>query len=222
MASERLVALQAEIEAKQREVERIIAEEAKKKAMPPLATAIEEVLSAQAAIAESRTLESAAVKAALAIDNFRDPGRRTDYYAATLSASVLPPAAAAFASKGARVEWPIATIEDLLDEAQRERCSDNKPYAENAAAREAIFKTVIASSKAGERLVASKDKMLKALLNQAREDAKTKRENANMFETLFAQMAALQARVTTLEEEKAAKARLAEETIRSLGYSTGY
>jgi len=222
MASERLIALQAEIEVKQREVERIIAEEARKNAMLPLEVALEEVLSARAAIAESHKLESAAVKAALDAGSLRDPGGRTAYHAATLSATVLPPAAAAFASKGAQVEWPIATIEDLLDEAQRERRCDNKPYAENAAAREAIFKTVIASSKAGERLVASKDKMLKALLEQAREDAKTKRENAKMFETLFAQMAALQARVTTLEEEKAAKDRLAEETIRSLGYSTGY
>ena len=129
MASERLVALQAEIEAKQREVERIIAEEAKKNSVPPLINALEVM-------------------------------------------------------RG--VMWPAPAS------------------AEAASAAEAA------------------DKLLTALLNQAREDAETKRANADMFESMRAQMAALQARVTTLEEEKAAKARLAEETIRSLGYSTGY
>jgi hypothetical protein len=163
MAAERLIALQAEIEAKQREVERIIAEEAKKNTVPPLIDALEEVVSTQA----------------FANDAFRDfheythPGR----------------------SRGARPT------------------QDSRAEEENLKA--LMYETRVAHD-------AAKDKMLKALLDQAREDAKTKCDNANMFETLFAQMRALQARVTTLEEEKVVKDRLAEETIRSHGYSTGY
>ena len=172
MASERLVALQAEIEAKQREVERIIAEEAKKKAMPPLEVALEEVMTAKAA--------------------------KIDAYHDYCGCGVL------YRSRDHELAQQARDLERLYLDAQDSR------------AVEANLKAL--SYEASDAHDVSEDKMLKALLDQAREDAKTKRENANMFETLFAQMRALQARVTTLEEEKAAKDRLAEETIRSLGY----
>ena len=44
--------------------------------------------------------------------------------------------------------------------------------------------------------------VLNALLVQAREDAETKRVNANTLESMLAQIVALQTRVTILEEEK--------------------
>lgn len=168
MASERLIAIQAEIEAKQREVEakqreveRIIAEEAKKNTVPPLIDALEEVVSTRA---------------------FANDAHRS---------------------------WQeyVASRHRILVNQNRWVIEEN-------------LKALI--NETGVAHDAAKDRMHKALLEQAREDAKTKRDNANLFETLFAQMRALQARVTTLEEEKVAKDRLAEETIRSRGYSTGY
>jgi hypothetical protein len=193
MASERLIALQAEIEAKQREVERIIAEEARKNAMPPLAAALEEVLSAQAFADEASTRKS---KSAEAYNRMR----RVDVV-------------------GDQRAW----LASCARAQEREYLDGNDEVsAGNAATTALMYEDSLAADAAGERLVAAKDKMLKALLDQALEDAKTKRDNANMFETLFAQMRALQARVTTLEEEKVVKDRIAEETIRSLGYSTGY
>jgi len=193
MASERLVALQAEIEAKQREVERIIAEEARKNAMLPLEVALEEVLSAQAFADEANTRSI----------------KSTDAYNLMHGVDV----------RGDQRAW----LASCARAQEREYLDGNDDVSAGKAATTALmYENALARDAAGERLVAAKDKMLKAILEQAREDAKTKRENANMFETLFAQMRALQARVTTLEEEKAAKDRLAEETIRSLGYSTGY
>ena len=181
MAAERLVALQAEIEAKQREVERIIAEEARKNAMPPLAMALEEVMSAQAAETDG-------------YNNLHCYWMRKEGRAPSLSDK---------------------------DHANQARYLERLYLDEHdSRAEEQNLTAVMYETREAHRL--AKDKMFKALLEQAHEDAKTKRENGNMFETLFAQMAALQARVTTLEEEKVAKDRLAEETIRSLGYSTGY
>jgi hypothetical protein len=181
MASERLIALQAEIEAKQREVERVIAEEAKKNTVPPLIDALEEVMSAKAA-------ETAASR------DFHDYG-------------VL--------QYGHCTAFSNQDLAKLARDLERLYLDGQDPRAVEQNLRALMFENMDAHD-------AAKDKMHKALLNQAREDAETKRENSNMFETLLAQMAALQARVTTLEEEKAAKDRLAEETIRSLGYSTRY
>jgi hypothetical protein len=193
MASERLIALQAEIEAKQREVERIIAEEARKNAMLPLEVALEEVLSAQAFADEANKRSIKSGEAYNLLQGIDVTGDKRAWFASCARAQER----------------------EYLD-------GNDEVSAGNAATKALMYENSLASDAAGERLVAAKDKMIKALLEQAREDAKTKRENANMFETLFAQMAALQARVTTLEEEKAAKDRRAEETIRSLGYSTGY
>jgi hypothetical protein len=193
MAAERLVALQAEIEAKQREVERIIAEEARKNAMPPLAVALEEVLSAQAFADEANTRSNKSGEA----------------YQLMRGVAVV----------GDQRAW----LASCARAREREYLDGNDEVSAGKEATTALmYENTLASEAAGERLVAAKDKMLKALLEQVHEDAKTKRDNANMFETLFAQMRALQARVTTLEEEKVAKDRIAEETIRSLGYSTGY
>jgi DNA repair exonuclease SbcCD ATPase subunit len=179
MASERLAALQAEIEAKQREVERIIAEEAKKNTVPPLIEALEEVVSAQAS--------DTAADFDLHCYNMLQSGR--------------------------------APCHSMDDQAKVWREHLRQALDEGRSTEEATKRVLFYETKAAHN--AAKDKMLRALLNQAREDAETKRANADMFESMRAQMAALQARVTTLEEEKAAKARLAEETIRSLGYSTG-
>jgi hypothetical protein len=204
MASERLVALQAEIEAKQLEVERIIAEEAKKNTVPPLIDALEEVLSAQAFADEANLAQTSAGNAWAN----RDPNSNPHVDAA--KAARQRERANREALKKAHTNedpgWYERHQAACIGEATR------------AGLEALMYETCVASTEAGAAVAIAKDKMHKALLNQAREDAETKRENANMFETLFAQMRTLQARVTTLEEEKAAKDRLAEETIRSLGY----
>jgi hypothetical protein len=195
MADERLAALQAEIEAKQLEVERIIAEEAKKNTVPPLIEALEEVVAAQAALDEAQAAATTA-GAAWQLRRGKDvPVTLEDH------------------AKAAREKERLC-----LERFNREFDEGSKRGAEDAAAEASMYETCVASAAAGARAATAKDKMLKALIRQAREDAETKRANADMFESLLAQMAALQARVTTLEEEKAAKDRLAEETIRSLGY----
>jgi hypothetical protein len=224
MADERLAALQAEIEAKQREVERIIAEEAKKNTVPPLIEALEEVLRTQEAADEAAAVARAAYVASQGDQSGKQAALATQ---ARERARPFLEKLASATNDGERDQWRRLAEKEEKDALMWETADAHGPFVMRSAA--------------------AKDMMLKALLVQAREDAETKRANADMFESMLAQIAALQTRVTTMEGEKesmlaqiaalqtrvttiegekAAKDRLAEETIRSLGYittaSTGY
>ena len=222
MASKAIAALQSEIEAKQREVQRLAEIETKKNAIPPLIEAIEEHLSVREGANEPWT----SIK--VAMDACEDASRvaLTTYNVAKINVSddylkipslSIPLIERLEASRKQAKFW-LEQLETYTEQKRWEMGNDSNFEASKKRTRNALIASdaqvmhleaqiafeEVSSSIARAATLATNTEyiMLKSLLNTTREDMDWKQANSDMVGLLIKNVSNLQSRLDIIDAEK--------------------
>ena len=221
MVSKAIATLQSEIEAKQREVQRL-AEEDEKNAIPPLIEAIEEHLSVReganepwSSIKVARDACEDASRVALTTYNVAKINFSDDYL--KIPSLSIPLIERLEASRKQAKFW-LEQLETYTEKKRREMGSDSNFETSKEKTRNALIASdaqvvhleaqiafeEVSSSIARAATLATNTEyiMLKSLLNNAREDTDWKQANSDMVGLLIKNVSNLQSRLDTIDAEK--------------------
>jgi hypothetical protein len=181
--SDRVAAMMAEIEAKQREVERIVAEEAKKNIVPPLIEVLEEEI--------EDSIETKRIAAMLSESQIRFTAANEGASAAAIAAAVAPDYCSS-ARRTAEHYRELMKKGENPDEIARHRVSAEF-YDVRAVHYEHVSKM---DSKTESRAPCL---LLRAQLDAAKKDAEWKIQSFKIIDALTQRVAALEARLDAKE-----------------------
>ena len=183
--SDRVAAMMAEIEAKQREVERIVAEEAKKNIVPPLIEVLEEEIEYSTETQRINAVYLAAHNAAVYPN-----GQPSHEAAARFAATQCRQRMLAHEKSGTAEGHPSHRLEASQYTAQRLEAEHQEALAEQ------YKRGVEMSSKTSSRVPCL---LLRAQLDAAKKDAEWKIQSFKIIDALTQRVAALEARLDAKE-----------------------
>jgi hypothetical protein len=221
MVSKAIATLQFEIEAKQREVQRLAEIETKKNAIPPLIEAIEEHLSVREGANEPWSSIKVAKDACedasrVALTTYNVAKINTDNYLKIPSLSI--PLIDRLEASRKQAKFWLEQSETYTENKRREMGSDSTFERSKENTRNALIASdaqvvhleaqiafeEVSSSIARAATLATNTEyiMLKSLLNNAREDMDWKQANSDMVGVLNLNVSNLQSRLDTIDAEK--------------------
>jgi len=221
MASKAIATLQSEIEAKQREVQRLAEIETKKNAIPPLIEAIEEHLSVQEGANEPwssiKVAKDACENAScVALTTYNIAKINTTHYLKIPSLAI--PLIDRLEESRKQAKFWLEQSETYTEKKRREWGSDSSFETSKENTRNALIAAdsqvvhleaqlaleEMSSSIARAATLAANTEyiMYKSLLNNAREDMDWKQANSDMVGLLIKNVSNLQSRLDTIDAEK--------------------
>ena len=208
--SDRVAAMMAEIEAKQREVERIIAEETKKNVVPPLIEVLEDCINYQDEILRlspvSKDLAAKVSEAKAAYDAVHGPNGESQLMSAAHNRASREGYHLTHEQRAASMRAAAAAAPTLDDYMEVFREHGQRKYNEGAGLRDkkieaSVFSRCITAEleELSNLLCESTKKSIKAHLVAAKKDAEWKIQSFKIIDALTQRVAALEARLDAKE-----------------------